>query len=288
MNASRLLVVFAAILVGTMMLASSASAQMQRTRSAAQPADELFWSHSIIVLPSTTQMGAGDLDFTIHHTFGPVSSGLDDLFGLDLAANIRFGLDYGITDKIMVGLGRSRFNKTLDFRAKARLLDRAGWQIAGYYNAATETLEDGRDLVDRMSYHGALLVGRRISDEAVIQLTPGFSRFVFAPDQDVFGEGLQISLNNHFSLGTAVRYELRQNVSLVGEVITRFGDVSEGTYNVGSFGVDLEAGGHVFQMFFSSSQWITPQHAVAWSRTPMSDGDFGWGFNVHRVFGTGR
>ena len=277
-----------ALLVAALVTVSSASAQMQRTRSAQQPVDELFWSHAIIVLPSTTQLGKGDLDFTIHHTFGPVSSGLNDLFGLDLAANIRFGLDYGVTDQVMVGVGRSRFDKILDFRAKANLLQRDGWQVAGYYNAAAETTEDGRDLADRMSYHGSVLIGKRVTDQLTIQLAPGFSRFVYAPDQDVFGQGIQTSLNNHYSLGTAVRYEARENVSFIAEMITRVGDVSGGTYNVGSFGVDLETGGHVFQMFFTSSQWITPQHAVAWSRTPMADGDFGWGFNVHRVFGTGR
>lgn len=281
--APRVLTVLALI-----MLVSTASAQMQRTRSAQQPVDELFWSHAIIILPSTTQLAAGDLDVTIHHTFGPVSSGIDDLFGLDLAANIRFGLDYGVTDQIMVGLGRNRFNKTVDIRAKARVFERDGWQVAGYYNAAAETTEDGRDFADRMSYHGSLLIGKRVSDKVVVQLAPGFSRFVFAPDQEIFREGLQISLNNHYSLGTAVRYEVRETASFIAEMITRVGDASEGTFNVGSFGVDLEAGGHVFQMFFTSSQWITPQHAVAWSRTPMSDGDFGWGFNVHRVFGTGR
>jgi len=277
-----------ALFVAALVTVSSASAQMQRTRSAQQPVDELFWSHAIIVLPSTTQLGKGDLDFTIHHTFGPVSSGLNDLFGLDLAANIRFGLDYGVTDQVMVGMGRSRFDKILDFRAKANLLQRDGWQVAGYYNAAAETTEDGRDLADRMSYHGSVLIGKRVTDQLTIQLAPGFSRFVYAPDQDVFGQGIQTSLNNHYSLGTAVRYEARENVSFIAEMITRVGDVSGGTYNVGSFGVDLETGGHVFQMFFTSSQWITPQHAVAWSRTPMADGDFGWGFNVHRVFGTGR
>ncbi|MGB1049447.1 MAG: DUF5777 family beta-barrel protein [Rhodothermales bacterium] len=277
-----------ALFVAALVTVSSASAQMQRTRSAQQPVDELFWSHAIIVLPSTTQLGKGDLDFTIHHTFGPVSSGLNDLFGLDLAANIRFGLDYGVTDQVMVGVGRSRFDKILDFRAKANLLQRDGWQVAGYYNAAAETTEDGRDLADRMSYHGSVLIGKRVTDQLTIQLAPGFSRFVYAPDRDVFGQGIQTSLNNHYSLGTAVRYEARENVSFIAEMITRVGDVSGGTNNVGSFGVDLETGGHVFQMFFTSSQWITPQHAVAWSRTPMADGDFGWGFNVHRVFGTGR
>lgn len=263
-------------------------AQMDRQRAAVQPDAELFWSPSIIILPSTTSLSKGDLDFTIHHTFGPVSSGLNNLFGLDAAANIRFGLDYGVTDDIMVGLGRSRFNKAVDARLKARVLSREQLQASAYYNAAIETLEDGRELADRMSYHAALILAREVGEGLVIQVMPGFSRFVYAPDEAQPSGDVWRSLNNHWSIGSAARYELRPNVSLTGELLAVLGERSDETYNVYSVGVDIEAGGHVFQMFFSSSQWITPQHAAAWSRSPVSDGDFGWGFNVHRVFGTGR
>ena len=266
-----------------------AAAQMARERAANQPADELFWSPSITILPSTTTLKRGNLDFVIHHAFGPVSSGIRNLFGLDAAANIRFGLDYGLTDAIMIGVGRSRFNKVVDLRVKARVLRRGGWQIAGLYAAGVETPEDGRDLVDRMSYHASTLIGKRLSERMVVQLAPGFSRFVYAPDElRPATNELLISQNNHWSVGAAGRYEMRDNVSLTAEYLAVLGERTDGTHDVLSVGVDLETGGHVFQMFFTSTQWITPQHAIAWSRSPISDLDFGWGFNVHRVFGTGR
>jgi hypothetical protein len=262
---------------------------MNRERATVQPATELFWSPSVIILPSTTSLAKGDLDFTIHHAFGPVSSGIKNLFGLDAAANIRFGLDYGITNDIMVGIGRSRFNKVVDARLKARLMGRGHTQASLFYNAAVETTEDGRDLVDRMSYHAAVIVGHQVTPRLALQIMPGFSRFVFAPDaiQPASGE-LWISENNHWSVGTAARYTLRSNMALTGEYLAVVGERTDETANVLSLGIDIETGGHVFQMFFTSSQWITPQHAVAWSRSPISDGDFGWGFNVHRVFGTAR
>lgn len=265
-----------------------AQAQMARERAASQPVEELFWSPSVVILPSTTQLEAGDLDFTIYHAFGPVSSGFNNLFGLDAAANIRFGWDYGVTDQVMVGLGRSRFNKIWDARVKARLLTKPGWQLGALYNVALETPEDGREAVDRLSYHASALLGAKLSDSFVVQIAPAFSRFVFAPDELDPAGGVRISQNNHYSIGTAVRYELKANVSLTGEYVARVGEITDDTSNVLSVGVDIETGGHVFQMFFTSSQWATPQHAVAWSRTPPGDMDFGWGFNVHRVFGTGR
>ena len=284
MPTSRFLLSF---LLAALLMIPTAAAQMDRQRSVPQP-DELFWSPAVILLPSTTTLKPGDLDFTIHHTFGPVSGGLSTLFGLDDAANIRFGLDYGVTPWAMIGVGRSRFNKTVDFRAKARVFNHGHMQASLFYNAAVETLEDGRDLVDRMSYHTSVLVAHRVTKDLVIQVSPGFTRFVYAPDEEQLDGSVWRGLNNHWSIGSAVHYELKDNVAVTGEYLAIMGERTDETTNVFSVGVDIETGGHVFQMFFSSTQWITPQHAIAWSRTPVSDMDFGWGFNVHRVFGTGR
>lgn len=279
--------VISLVLLTAVVAAVPSKGQMDRQRAVAQPV-EFFWSPSVILLPSTTSLKPGDLDFTIHHTFGPVSGGMSTLFGLDDAANIRFGLDYGVTPWAMVGIGRSRFNKTVDVRAKARIWNKERMQASLFYNAAAETLEDGRELADRMSYHASALVAHRVTDALVIQLAPGFNRFVYAPDEAQLDGSVWRSLNNHWSLGSALHYELKDNVAVTGEYLAVLGDRSDETTNVFSIGVDIETGGHVFQMFFSSTQWITPQHAVAWSRKPVSDMDFGWGFNVHRVFGTGR
>ncbi|MDA0379133.1 MAG: DUF5777 family beta-barrel protein [Bacteroidetes bacterium] len=280
------LFLLAVLLTGVFAILPS-SAQMDRQRAVAQPV-EFFWSPSVILLPSTTSLKPGDLDFTIHHTFGPVSGGMSTLFGLDDAANIRFGLDYGVTPWAMVGVGRSRFNKTVDFRAKARVWNKERMQASMYYNMGIETLEDGREMVDRMSYHASAFVAHRVTEDLVVQLAPGFTRFVFAPDEPRFDGSVWQSLNNHWSVGSALHYELKENVAVTGEYLAVLGERTDETTNVFSVGVDIETGGHVFQMFFSSSQWITPQHAVAWTRNPLSDMDFGWGFNVHRVFGTGR
>ena len=274
-------------LLAVILTIPAATAQMDRQRAVAQPV-EFFWSPSVILLPSTTSLKPGDLDFTIHHAFGPTSGGLSTLFGLDDAANIRFGLDYGVTQWAMIGVGRSRFNKTVDFRAKARVLNNEHLQASLFYNAAAETLEDGRDLVDRMAYHTSALAAHRVTEDLVIQVSPGFTRFVYAPDEEQLDGSVWRGLNNHWSVGSAVHYELKDNVAVTGEYLAVMGERTDETTNVFSVGVDIETGGHVFQMFFSSTQWITPQHALAWSRNPLSDMDFGWGFNVHRVFGTGR
>ena len=59
--------------------------------------------------------------FMIQHRFGAIENGFYDLFGMD-EASIRFDLQYGFTDRLALGIGRSTLNKTYDLLLKAKLL----------------------------------------------------------------------------------------------------------------------------------------------------------------------
>ena len=72
---------------------------------------------------SVEQCKAGVLDFRVNHRFGRISDGFSSFFGLDDAVT-RIGADYGITDYLMVGAGRSTLNKEYDAFAKVKILDR--------------------------------------------------------------------------------------------------------------------------------------------------------------------
>ena len=72
-----------------------------------------FKSTRIINGQSIENVGPGILDFRILHRFGPLSDGAYNFYGLD-QATMRLGLDYGITDKLMIGIGRSTFEKQYD------------------------------------------------------------------------------------------------------------------------------------------------------------------------------
>jgi len=74
-------------------------------------AEASFKTNRVINLHSLENTANGVLDFKISHRFNPLNNGFYDLFGLD-NANIRLGFDYGVNDRIMVGVGRSSFEKT--------------------------------------------------------------------------------------------------------------------------------------------------------------------------------
>ncbi len=269
---------------------TDATAQMSRQRAEPnRPVAELFWAPTVIGTASVTNLSAGDLNYTIKHAFGLVSSGVENLYGLDGAANIRFGIDYGVTDWLSLGFGRSRFDKVYDFRAKANILRQtvsgsSPVEVAVMGDAGITTVKSGFELPDRMSYAGMVMFGRRFSDKLAVQVSPMVSHIntVFierASDGTVLREE-----NTHFGVALAANLKLNELFAVLLEYVPVVGDRSDGTVDAFSVGLDIETGGHVFQLFFTSSDWLIEQHMLARNNDDFFAGDFRWGFNVNRVF----
>jgi hypothetical protein len=267
-----------------------AAAQMPRERAdPGGPVDELFWAPHVIGTASVTNLPAGNLDFTIMHVFGTVENGVSDLFGLDGGANIRFGLDWGVTDRLSVGVGRSRFDKLYDARFKANLLrqtkdGRIPVEVALKGDVGIVTLENGFDFADRLNYFASLLVARRVSDRLSLQVTPMFAHFNTVFIEPDGAGGVIEEENDHIALGLAGRWVLSERVALTAEYVPVLGPRTDGTTDTIALGVDLETGGHVFQLYFTTAQGLTEQHLIARNTDRFFDGAFRFGFTVHRVF----
>ena len=277
-------------LLAGFLLASDAIAQMSRERADPnRPVDELFWAPTVIGTTSVTNLPAGNLNYTIKHSFGLVSSGIENLYGLDGSANIRFGIDYGLTDAVSIGMGRSRFDKVYDFRVKANLMRQTEsgsrpLEIAVMGDAGITTLENGFSFNDRLNYLGMLMVGRRVSEKLSVQVSPMVSHFnTVYIERDSNGEILEEE-NTHIGVALAGAFRLSRQAALLVEYVPVLGERSDGTVNALSVGIDLETGGHVFQLFFTSSDWLTEQHMMARNDDDFLAGDFRWGFNINRVF----
>src|SRR5690606_24494291 len=87
-------------------------------------------------------------------------------------------------------------------------------------------------------------------------------------------------VNDHYAVAIAIHLRLAQ----VAEYVPVFGPRSDDTVDAMGVGFDLETGGHVFQVFVTTSQWFTPQHLIARNVDDFTAGDFRIGFNVNRVF----
>jgi uncharacterized beta barrel domain-containing protein DUF5777 len=269
---------------------SSASAQMSRQRADPnRPVAQLFWAPTVIGTASVTNLTQGDINFSIKHSFGLVSSGVESLYGLDGAANIRFGLDFGLADWLSVGVGRSRFDKIYDFRFKANVFRQtvsgsSPLEVAVMGDVGIMTLENGFEFKDRLSYAGMVMFGRRFSERFSVQVSPLISHFntVFI-ERDAAGDVVEEE-NTQFAVALAASLQLSEVYALLVEYIPVIGERSDKTQDSFSIGLDIETGGHVFQLFLSTSKWLTEQHLVARNADDFFSGDFRFGFNINRVF----
>lgn len=239
--------------------------------------------HSVEVLPT------GVLDFKINHRFGTLNSGAKQFFGLDQAM-IRLGLDYGITDRWMVGLGRASFQKQVDGFMKYQLLRQRPHgmpvTLAATASIMLRTDDIGAGLpytpnyTDRLSYAFQLAVARKFSDAVSLQLMPTMVHYNIVPVSSI--------PNDLFSLGAGGRIKLTKSTAFTFEYYYNLpGYRLPDTKNSISMGFDIETGGHVFQLVFTNGQGIAERPFITETTGDFFKGDIHFGFNVSRVFQLG-
>ncbi len=231
------------------------------------------------------------LEFMISHRFGRVNQGLEELFGLD-QSNIRFAFEYGVTDNLMIALGRSSFDKTYDSFLKYKILKQQtgtkGFPIsvALFASAAYRTLKDfdpenALSASQKLSYTTQILIARKFSQNFSLQLTPTF----------IHKNSVQTAQDPHdqFAIGVGGRVKLTKRMSINGEYYYTLNPlVSIPATNSVAFGIDIETGGHVFQLILSNSITMIEKSFISESTDNFFDGDIHLGFNISRAFQMGK
>ena len=248
-----------------------------------------FKSTRIMNGHSIERMVAGQLDVRISHRFGTLNSGGYNFFGLD-QSNIHLSLEYGITKWLMVGVGRSEYEKTFDGFAKFSILRQSSGakvmpvSVSAVTSIALRTLKFTDQtrtnyFTSRLAYVAQILVARKISEVFSVQLTPSYvHRNLVATELDP---------NDIFALGAGARMKLTKRISLNGEyyyIANPKTYMSQQIYNPLSLGFDIETGGHVFQLFFTNSLGMTEKQFIGATTGQWKKGDIHFGFNISRVF----
>lgn len=231
--------------------------------------------------------GKGALEFIFAHRFGPISSGAYELYGLD-QAYVRLGLEYGISDRLGVGFGRNSEDKTMDAYLRYKFLRQqsgggmpvtvTAFGIAGYKLSPRDE-DAGYDIqsVDRLSYVGQLLIARKFTPALSLQLMPSV---VHKNAVDP-----AIEKNNTVAIGFGGRLKITRSVALTTEYYYRVGVPSGNPYyNPVGFGIDIETGGHVFQLVMTNSRGLTERAFLTETNGDFFAGDISLGFNVTRTF----
>ena len=250
-------------------------------------ADAAFKTNRIINLHSMEQTAAGVLDIKISHRFGFLSGGLYDLFGLD-NATVRLGGDYGITDNLQVGIGRSSFRKTFDAYGKLRLFRQSSgakvfpFSLSALASVTLQTLEwqnpDRENYFSsRLAYSYQLIIGRKFSENFSLQLSPTMvHRNLVRTIEET---------NDVFALAAGGRVKLSRRIALNAEYIYVLpNQLAPGFRNSLSIGFDIETGGHIFQLHFTNSTSMNEPGFITETTGDWGFGDVHFGFNVSRVF----
>ncbi len=257
-----------------------------------------FKGTRLIGLHTVETLGKGSLDFRISHRFGDFSSGAYNFFGLDGPANIRLGFDYSVTDNFTVGIGRSSLDKMFDSFLKYRLLRQttdnsmpitltllASGNVIGLKNGsqALDGITQFDYFSDRLVYMFQAMVARKFTERLTVQLSPIFIHYNLVLNTT--------DKNDMYAFAFSGRYKFSKRIALTAEYIPRVGKYSLGQslyHNSASVGIDIETGGHVFQLFVANSQAINEVQFIPYTNSSWGNGQVRFGFNISRVFATRR
>jgi hypothetical protein len=259
-----------------------------------------FKSTRIINGHSIEQMKKKQLDFRISHRFGTLNDGAYGLFGLDRSV-IHFSLEYGLNNRLMAGVGRGNINKTFDGFAKYKILRQSSgartMPVSVSYFTSIElnslkfvttpiqidsinSLPRPNYFESRLAFVQQILIARKFSENLSIQLTPTYIHRNLVKTE--------LDQNDIFAMGAGARYKLTKRVSVNAEYYYTYNPnakfLDPRTYNALSVGVDLETGGHVFQIMLTNSQGMREGLFIPATTGSWGNGDIHLGFNISRVF----
>ena len=246
-----------------------------------------FKTNRVINLHSIESTAKGVLDVKISHRFGFINTGIYELFGLD-NASIRIGADYGITNRLTVGLGRSSFEKTYDGFLKFKFLRQSSGKknmpitAAAFASVAIKTQRwENPDrenyFSSKLYYSYQVIIGRKFSKSFSFQLSPSLVHRNLVETK--------AERNDVFALAAATRIKLTNRLALNLEYVYVFPDqIAPEFQNSFSVGFDIETGGHVFQLHFTNSTSMIEKGFITETVGKWSNGDIHFGFNVSRVF----
>ena len=250
-----------------------------------------FKANRIINLHSVESTTKGVLDVKISHRFGELNGGFYELFGID-QANIRIGGDYGINNRLMIGGGRSNYEKTYDAFMKYRILKQSSGKrimpvtISALGSVAIKTVDfqdPDRDnfFSSRLYYTYQILLGRKFSESFSLQLSPTVVHRNLVKTVD--------EMNDVYALGVGGRVKLTKRISLNSEYIYVMPNQLASEYrNALSIGFDIETGGHVFQLHFTNSTSMIEKGFITETDGKWQEGGVHFGFNVSRVISLGK
>jgi len=250
---------------------------------------------------SVETLKKGKLDFRITHRFGDLAGdagGFSTFYGLENAADVLMGLEYGLSDNFMVGLSRSKGSGTgltqnINGLAKIRLLqqDRGGKSpfslaFVGMTSLSTKKASENpgninffENYLHRISYNLQVIMATKISSRISIQGSAGWTYRNIVPATDQ---------NDLVNLGFAAKYQFSKVFGFIVEGIFPIAETRKARFDFYpplSLGLEWETGGgHVFQLNVTNARGIVETDYIPYTKTSWGEGEFRLGFTISRLF----
>ncbi len=246
-----------------------------------------------------------ELDFRVSHRFGDIGGeygGEKSFFGMENSTDIRISFDYGITDRLTVGVSRSKgatsVRQLYETSLKFKLLEQTEnnnmpVSVTAFSNAVVSSMASNvkantpdhfSSFSDRLSFTEQLIIARKFSDRLSLMVVPGWvhTNYVINNDQ-----------NDVYSVGVGGRFKITKRMAFIADYFKVFRSNASIAafkanrikfYNPLGVGLEFETGGHVFDFTFTNSTAILENQYLPYTTTSWLTGQFRWGFNISRIF----
>lgn len=252
-----------------------------------------------------------NLDFRVTHRFGNIynsssnnalNEAAHSAFGLDNSTDIRMSFDYGITDDITIGIGRSKYREMNDATIKWRFLTQREnnsiplsvcfYGNLGYTSMTTDNLYAGTirpktNEAHRVQYASQLLIARKFNSWFSLQIMPTYIHRNFIKQQLNTNNGKEDE-NGLLSLGIGGRLKMSKRMALVVDYFYNFSEYQTNNpnayYNPLGVGLEIETGGHVFHINYTNGAAILESSLLTSTQDTWTKGQIKLGFNISRWF----
>jgi hypothetical protein len=274
---------------------TSVFAQLERKRVVQNPdVVQTFMAPRNINFYSVESLSPGELHYSIMHTFGEVKSGPGSLWGIDNGANVRFSFEYGLTDRLSLGFGRSGLDRVYDLTSRVAIFRQKSNNsipvsvslipMMGINTLSLDFLDEPYTFSDRLNFSVVLPIARKFNEKLSLQLMPVYSHFNrVGPELNLVSS----DINDYFGAGISGRFKFTRSSAVTFQFIQPFSESDNLDPNL-AIGIDIETGGHVFQMFFSTTRALSESYIIAGSNGNFFEREFRFGFNINRLFSISR
>lgn len=249
-----------------------------------RPVKNPFESGYLINSQTILTPSANTLEMVIQHRFGKLFSGTFDMLGLYAPSNIRMGFNYGITDRILVGIGSTKNNKLQDVQWKYAALKqtRSGSipvSVAYFGNVVLDARsETFPTFTNRLSYFHQIIISRKFSDRISLQLAPSYSHFNIV-DSLMKHDNLAVSFNGRIKVSDGMGVIFEYDYQLTQQGIEDL----QPKNNLG-LGIEIVSSAHAFQIFLGSFDAIKSQYNILYNKNDFTKKEMLIGFNITRLW----